>query len=352
MLTKEVANQMVEQTMIRLSRNINVMDPTGLIVASGEPIRLQQLHEGAAYVGRTGKTLVISEEVAGDWPGSKAGINLPLFYKEKLVAVIGITGNPGDLESVAPLVQLTCELMLHQSIVTAESEWNRKWKDDAITELWITGELSHATRERIALSHISVAGPLCCSLFRDTSGNTNTLRRKLEDFFDWPDKVIGVGVNGEVVVLTSGLSEERLKEKFKRLLGLLPTLQISVGKCVDTVEALGESLHASQVTQANQSAPLASFSEFELTYLLHQVPELGRSQYSRTLLASLDAKALETLEALFASNLSIRGAAESLGVHRHTLSYRIQQIEELTSLRPLRFEDAASLWLALKWREV
>ena len=42
MLTKQLADEIVEQTMIRLNRNLNVMDTNGMILASGEEIANQQ----------------------------------------------------------------------------------------------------------------------------------------------------------------------------------------------------------------------------------------------------------------------------------------------------------------------
>ena len=36
MITKQLAEEIVKQTMIRLNRNLNVMDTNGMILASGE----------------------------------------------------------------------------------------------------------------------------------------------------------------------------------------------------------------------------------------------------------------------------------------------------------------------------
>jgi carbohydrate diacid regulator len=63
MLTKQLANQIVEQTMIRLNRNINVMDTNGMILASGELERVENIHEGAVHVAKTHKPLLITEAV-------------------------------------------------------------------------------------------------------------------------------------------------------------------------------------------------------------------------------------------------------------------------------------------------
>ena len=45
-------------------------------------------------------------------------------------------------------------------------------------------------------------------------------------------------------------------------------------------------------------------------------------------------------------------AAESLGVHRHTLRHRIRRIERLTGRDLDSARDRVELWLALKAREL
>ncbi|MFC4353961.1 CdaR family transcriptional regulator [Chryseomicrobium palamuruense] len=349
MLTKELANQMVDQTMIRLHHNINVMDTSGRIFASGESIRLQQLHAGAAYVAKTGETLVIEETDIDKWSGSKAGINLPLYYKEKLVAVIGITGSPEELKPVASLVQLTCELLLHQSVVTSEAEWNRKWKDDAITELMMTERLSSETMERLSLAGFQFEAPMYCIVFHCEEKEVPALRRKFEDFFDWSDKVAGVSMTGELIAFTSRLPFLQLEERMNRFLNVTTQVTAAIGKEATSVQELARSLATARVARNHATGRITPFADVELMYLLDQVDPEERLAYAESILVELDAKAKETLRVLFQCELSIQKTADALGIHRHTLSYRIQQIFEETGYHPLHFSEARKLWLALHW---
>lgn len=47
MLTREIAQTIVLETSLRLNRNINIMDEKGIIIASGDPSRIDNIHEGA-----------------------------------------------------------------------------------------------------------------------------------------------------------------------------------------------------------------------------------------------------------------------------------------------------------------
>ena len=61
---------------------------------------------------------------------------------------------------------------------------------------------------------------------------------------------------------------------------------------------------------------------------------------------------LTTLDAFFAENCAPSATASALGVHRNTLSYRLDKIASLTGLDPRRFDDAVQIRLALVLRSL
>jgi len=56
---------------------------------------------------------------------------------------------------------------------------------------------------------------------------------------------------------------------------------------------------------------------------------------------------LETLEAFYGADLSIRNAAKNLGIHRHTLENRIKRVERATGLSVRRWPDRIVAEMAL-----
>ena len=55
-----------------------------------------------------------------------------------------------------------------------------------------------------------------------------------------------------------------------------------------------------------------------------------------------------TLEAYFGQNCSMNATASTIHAHRHTVSYRLERVKELSGLDPLRSEDRERLGLGLK----
>jgi DNA-binding PucR family transcriptional regulator len=61
---------------------------------------------------------------------------------------------------------------------------------------------------------------------------------------------------------------------------------------------------------------------------------------------------LPTLEAYLAAGGSVRAAATELGVHPHTVQYRLDRVQDLSGLRLARPEDRMTLDLALRIQRV
>ncbi len=97
LLSIKLAEEIVHQTMLRLHHNINVISVDGVILASGDKERIDSIHEGAIQVAKTGMPVLIDETLSKEFYNCKPGINLPIKFNDKIIGVIGITGNPNDL---------------------------------------------------------------------------------------------------------------------------------------------------------------------------------------------------------------------------------------------------------------
>jgi carbohydrate diacid regulator len=77
-----------------------------------------------------------------------------------------------------------------------------------------------------------------------------------------------------------------------------------------------------------------------------------REQLITRILTPLDKEPvlMETLQAFFAQECSPSNTAKRLFIHRNTLSYRLNQITDLTGLDPRIFGQAVQLRLALLLR--
>ena len=134
-LDHDLAQDIVDRAMAILPYNVNVMDSQGLILGSGEPERINTRHEGAQLVLANGRVVEIDAQTAKCLKGVQPGINLPLLLDQRLIGVLGLTGEPEQLRTYAELVRMTAEMLVGQRHQQAEQQWRRQRCDDLVALL-------------------------------------------------------------------------------------------------------------------------------------------------------------------------------------------------------------------------
>lgn len=355
LITKKLADEIVEQTMFRLDRNLNVMDTNGMILASGEKERIDRIHEGAAHVAKTRRPLWIDDENASEWQGAKPGVNMPIYYKDRLIGVIGITGNPKELRDIATLVQLTTEMMVHQALITSESEWKRKIKELVFEELIDSGPLTPIVIDRLTLLEFNMTGPYLTLLVQTTNlpPSPQRLIETIEEQFERNTALIGHSQLNELFIVLSDVKMSMLELKLQKILSLFQkdfSVEIGVGLPVNNLEGISHSYEtAKYAIQYGHSDERIHYyyDDIELIALLKSCPSQLKERFVRRILAGLNEQLIVTLKAFFEHDQVIGDTAAALAIHRHTLTYRLRKVKELTSLDPTRFRDAVLFQIAL-----
>ncbi|MFC5651299.1 CdaR family transcriptional regulator [Paenibacillus solisilvae] len=357
MLTKEIAGEIIKQTMTRLNRNINIMDHDGTIIASGDPDRINQLHEGALDVLRTGKPITVTKKNKQHWKGALPGINLPIQFQGQMIGVIGITGNPEEIEEFGALVKMITEMMINQSFLTAQEEWRHRLKE-LIFDEWVQEEPNLETvKQRLNLLGMKVGTPCQVGLLEiDNSDRplmNRELIRKLEEIFNEKRVMIGSLNVNRLFLLALGITEGVFKRKLNQAMDLLQRMNIAfrigLGSSVKNPALIRYSLEESEISLllGNGEQKLIAYAEIETKALIERVDARIKQQYLERILQQMPDKMVETLECFFANNLNISETAKAMYIHRNSLIYRIKKIKEDTGYNPQLFQDAVSLQLAV-----
>lgn len=135
-----------------------------------------------------------------------------------------------------------------------------------------------------------------------------------------------------------------------------------VGSAVSPLEAargLREAMHSLRVSRLD-GKPIADFASLGTYRLLLtlQDPDALRA-FVEAVLEPLDGydreqngELISSLRAFLEHNARWEPAAAELGVHRHTLRYRMRKVEDLTGRSLEAARDRMELWLALQAREL
>jgi len=350
MITKQLAEQIVNQTMVRLHRNINVMDLNGKILASGELDRVERIHEGAAYVAKTRVPLFISEENLEDWPGSKPGINMPISFHGELFGVIGITGDPEEMKEFATLVQLTTEMIVHQAMIASEAEWKRKMHELIFAELISSKSTQSTSKDRVVKTNYLQSGPYTVVMIEFKGKHSSPFWiNQLEDLFKNDYMLIGhVGIN-EIFILSSLMDLKQLVKKLSTIFSNQNGIRVGFGNEVRDLTDIRTSYDSAKIAlkYGKPGQTIIQYEDVELIALLKRIKAEDAAAFSERILKGMDQKLRQTLSVYLASNQRHADCAERLEIHRHTLTYRLEKIKELTSYDPTCFSDALKLQLAL-----
>jgi carbohydrate diacid regulator len=354
LLSIKLAEEIVHQTMMRLHHNINVISTDGVILASGDKERVDSIHEGAIQVIKTGMPLFIEDPLSEEFYHCKPGINLPIKFHEKIIGVIGITGNPHELQEIANLVQLTTEMIVHQVLTESKSEWQRKNGDLIFKALIDHAPIDDAFKERIEKLSFPLEGPFQIVLVKQMGEASTMLPRHLENILYRQPALFGQVDLNEYYLFLCGHSVKRAKETIQQLAKLQKKfdLSIGVGAIVEELEELPYAFNGAKTAIAfsNEHGHVTYFEDVEV-YTLFKNRNSYEIMHFVTKIHSLTEKLTTTLLTFFESNLQLNICAEKLGIHRHTLTYRLNKVYELTGYNPQHFEDAFVLKLALTLKE-
>lgn len=355
MFTREIAQTIVQETSLRLNRNINIMDEKGIIIASGDPSRIDDIHEGALEVLKSGETLIIPFNEKGVWRGAHPGINLPIVFQDRIVGVIGITGNPEDIQELGGIVKMITELMIKEKFIASQLEWKLRTKEMIIEEL-LKSSPSYSNIERgLNLIGLKLQAPFITHVIQmtDRTITNQTLTNKIEGIIGEKHGLIGFININRMFIAFSGFTQQEADKKLQNIYDELKKLKLKFRLAYSTPFKSMSRFNQSYIDCdlalqiSDEAEDFISFAEVEPKALIYKIDRAWGERFTNRIMNKTLFKYADTLEAFFKNNLNIQQTADDLYLHRNTLIYRLSKIEKETGYDPKTFKDALTLQLAL-----
>lgn len=355
MLNRKIAETIVEEASLRVNRNVNIMNRNGLIIATCDESRLNQIHEGAIKVLQSNQPLYIYPKEGKEYAGVKPGVNLPIVFQEQMIGVIGITGNPDEISEISQLVKMMTELMIHQNHIQSQFEWKQRTHDMVFIQL-LKKEFSSKDITRLTSGLDFEWTPEFRTLIvqlKDRSTSNQTLVERLENTIGQNKGFIGfINVNRLCIILTDTARtdiEKKIDAVYNVLTNLNLTFRLSYSLPFNKLEDFRASFLDCDLALSisDPQRDIISFENIEARALIYRLDQQTSERFAKRILKNLDEVNVKTLTTFFDHNLNIQKAADHLYVHRNTLIYRLNKIAERTGLDPRKFDHALSLQLAL-----
>ena len=111
-IDRTLAAQVVNTVKDVCGRDVNFINQSGIIFASTDPERVGTFHEIGHQAALTGETIEVRAD--DNFHGTRMGINLPVYYNQAFMAVIGITGQPDEVRKYAHLAERITHLLIRE----------------------------------------------------------------------------------------------------------------------------------------------------------------------------------------------------------------------------------------------
>ncbi|MEI8655336.1 MULTISPECIES: sugar diacid recognition domain-containing protein [Vibrio] len=376
-LNETIARQIVERTMKIIPYSVNVMDEQGRIIGSGDPSRLQQKHEGAVLASTERRVVEIDQATSARLKGVKPGINLPIVHHEQVLGVVGISGEPSQVHHYGELVKMTAELIVEQAELMEQVQWDKRHREELVMQLISAEESDEQKLTTIAQRlDIDINEPRIATIIKLIALDDNTLTlehmQHLVHLLEYPERNNLVGIlsvsEHEVVVLkpASVIGDEwnpdKERQRVKSLLKRINKeagfrVRVAVGDYFPGINGLTRSYQSAKTTlqvTRKLKGTIFFFHDNQLPVLLSAM-QYQNWQREKLLTPLLELQKHDrqgmlqkTIETYLLLNCDPAKTCQELHIHRNTLRYRLDKINENISLDINKLEDKIHLYLALK----
>ncbi len=368
----QLARQIVDTLKSVCSHDINYIDLRGRICASTDPSRVNDYHRGGFEAVQKGETVIIEEDDPES--GDRRGINMPIRYNGEIVAVIGITGDPGEVRRYAEMAQRITILLLREQELNLHELSGKAQVQYVLRSLMREETVHPAVLQEVLASRgiTSARGAWRTVVFLPVLTDSDTvtapsssapampagfsalsdLEQALLQVFEQIGQCLYLNRFPEEYVLTAPASRLETSMPLLRSLASRYPDQVRIG--IGAAEKLQTQSHSRQtariaaLSSGSAAGNMVSYDDLDLEVLLAAVPASDRDLYQQKILAPLDEEDLRILTVYYDCAMSLQAAAQALYLHKNTLQYKLNRIHRRCGYDPRAFRDAVVLYTAVK----
>ncbi|MGW3125119.1 CdaR family transcriptional regulator [Streptomyces sp. NPDC001123] len=381
MLSPSLAQEIAGDTSAVIGFNVLITDAEGMVIGSGDSSRVGTFHEASVQVVRTQEAATHDASQAQQLRGVRPGMTLPLIAGGQAVGTVGITGTPTQVRRFGLLVKRQTEILLRESVMLrsrllAERAGEKLLADIAAYDpevvegdflVFRAAELGFDLRLRRVAVAFEVTVPAAAA-HRQGAPTLALVRsellRTVGEVFADPQDIIATTAPGWIGVLhrlPAGGSTESLAADCRRVTDVIAAQDglaaragigepaTSVGGLHDSYQDACEALRLG--TRVAGGAAVHLITDLRVHQVLTAVSQSARNRLLDLTTADLRAQpdwpALrDTITAWCENGFNLVRASAALHVHRNTVVYRMNKIEQITG-RPLReHRTTMALYLA------
>ncbi|MEM1485654.1 sugar diacid recognition domain-containing protein [Oscillospiraceae bacterium PP1C4] len=369
-LSVKNAFQIVNEISAIVNQNINMMDHTGTIIASTNPERIGKFHPCAKQIiDQNLEELYVDESMESHL--MRKGLNLSIVFNGEVVGVIGITGEYDQVIKYGQIVKKMTEILLIDADHKNQKLSQQKAHDRYINE-WVRGSGSSDDRkftDRGLELGIDIRIPrrvmivsvqdLQHSVPSETQKQIDKAEKLIKDIIcEWHDNLIFRTTNKSICLVTTksnsqihSIAQRMCSEVTKQTsMGILVGIDGQTDKPRNNMHtAYNEALKAWKACLGGHSSVML-YDDITMEVFMGDVSTLSKEEYLFKIFKGFSFEEMRywitILEAYFVAEGSISQAAQALYIHKNTLQYKLNKLQEKTGYDVRMPSCTAMLYLA------
>ncbi|NUR00444.1 MAG: sugar diacid utilization regulator [Streptomyces sp.] len=384
MLSPSLAQEIAGDTSAVIGFNVLITDAEGMVIGSGDSSRVGSFHEASVEVVRTQEPATHNASQAQRLRGVRPGVTLPLVAGGQAVGTVGITGTPAQVRRFGLLVKRQTEILLRESVMLRSRLLSERAAEKLLADIasydpqvvegdflvFRAAELGFDLRLRRVAVAVEVTVPEGAARRRgggptpDVALVRTELLRTVREVFADPQDIVAGAAPGWIGVLhrvPARRRTESLVADCRRVVDVIAaqdglTARVGIGEPASSVGGLHDSYQdaCDALRLGGRSAgdsPVQLIADLRVHQVLAAVNQSARNRLVDLATADLRAQpdwpALrDTITAWCESGFNLVRASAALHIHRNSVVYRMNKIEQITG-RPLReHRTTMALYLA------
>ncbi|GGK01485.1 carbohydrate diacid regulator [Lentibacillus kapialis] len=363
-ISAELAQAIVSNMEEIIHQDINYINTEGIIIASTNTNRIGTYHGGGKKVKETNDDLIIRYD--GEYTGSRKGINLPIYFENTIVGVIGITGEKQEVEKFGAIIKSMTELLIKNAYLTNIKNKERENQRMIIEELLFNDENEESIfMSRLKVFNIKENVPriVIVSEVLNEDFPALDIKDRVIDLFDHklmknPDNLMMQNKNNIIMILQNVSRENVLTmlNDINQIVKKEHGLQLKFG--IGTIETKLHKIRGSYKKASIALDWVLSSKEIDINYyddmdielIIENVTEDTKNEFYKKVIGNLkpgDFSEYKEIISLFEKfNGSIQQISESMFIHKNTLQYKLNKLHKITGYDIRNYKDFTIIKLA------
>lgn len=361
-LDPQTAETIVTSLKDIINYEINLFDTTGTIIASTDRTRIGTSHDGARLAIRNKQIIFVDSK--HEFKGAKHGINLPVFFNDSVVAVVGITGERVEVEPFGNVISKMTEILIRENWKQMTRFDQRAHLFNLVAQLKLRQRDSRLVNYLASVLNIDLSTPRRCIVgklisYDDGFVATGTSDNPYDLIYPRLSHLSSsffVVDGNEICMFIESKEELNLRRLLRSIqndcdikLNLMLVVGIGgIATCADDYwKRYDEAIRTVDWLLSSHSGTIANYDEMDYGIFLSSVPTQDTDDLIRHVFGNLSTEEIDDYEALFTAytrhNGSIVHCANELFLHKNTLQNRLNKIASKTGYNPRNLSDYAVL---------